>query len=364
MELFHAHKQWAERPADETFDSLDAMHAACVAYRVSAVEASDVPIATLRAEASGEEIMLVGKAGAPARVTNWAFGQLAARADAPAGYLRALPAPLAAQCVNHGLAASVESGDRANLLIHRNGSYVVRALTSDKYDRIWNADITARLLRLVADQPYWHLPLAYSRDPRTEGQMVPRGAYASDHDAFVFLVDTDHPIDGGAGHAMNRGFFVWNSEVGASSFGVMTFLFDHVCGNHIVWGAAGVVEMRVRHVGAAHDRAFRGLAYELRAYAQSSVAGVEADIRKARGIILGANKEKTLDAILSRRIPDLSRKRLSEAYDAAEASPRYGSPGSLWGMVNGITEIAQKTTHTDARMDLDRAAGKLLQIAF
>src|SRR5262249_20738678 len=139
--LFKAHHQWSTRPADETFDSVHAMHEACAAYRRSAATAT-VSLDTLRVEAADGEIQLVGRTGVPARLTNWSFGQLSTRASAPAGYLRSLPATLAAQNLNHGLAAvSKVAGDdeskSANLLFHRNGGLVLRAATSEKYSRIW-----------------------------------------------------------------------------------------------------------------------------------------------------------------------------------------------------------------------------------
>ena len=84
----------------------------------------------LRVEASGTEINLLGKSGIPARLSHHAFGQIAGMAGAPAGYLRELPATLAAQNVNHGLKARGDNS-KAQLLFHSNGSVLLRAITSD-----------------------------------------------------------------------------------------------------------------------------------------------------------------------------------------------------------------------------------------
>ena len=72
------------------------------------------------------------------------------------------------------------------------------------------------------------------------------GLYASDRDVFMFLIDEDHPIEV-RNERLSRGLFIWNSEVGKSSFGLTTFLYRYVCGNHIVWGAENVKEIRIRH---------------------------------------------------------------------------------------------------------------------
>lgn len=367
MNLFKAHLQWKNRPQDETFESIEAMHLACAQYRQQAREATDVPVSSLRVQADDGDIFLVGRKDIPARLTNWAFQQLSQKAGAPPSYLRELPATLAAQNLNHGLSV-VQDDSRANLLLHRNnGDFVARALTSDRYERIWNNDVTDRLLQLTQNQPWWTLPKAYNRFKTEQDarDMVPRGAYASDHDMFVFLVDESHPIKvPGQTTPLKRGFFTWNSEVGQSSYGFMTFLYDYVCGNHICWGVSNVNELRVRHIGDANRRAFGQLAVELRRYADSSVSEVEGAIVQARTKLLGQTKDEVLDTILGRRIPELSRKRLDEAYDIAAREERYGDPRSAWGLVNGLTELNGQSKFTDQRVALDRAAGKVLQMSF
>src|SRR5260221_5740474 len=150
MELFKANRQWATRPDDERFPTIQALHDATRAYYESAREKS-VPFGEVRTEAVEGDVQLVGKAGVPAKLTHWAFGQLCNRIGAPASYLRGLPATLACQNLNHGLAARVKDAvgsAMAKLLFHQNGGLVLRALTSDEYTRIWNWEVAERLLDL------------------------------------------------------------------------------------------------------------------------------------------------------------------------------------------------------------------------
>jgi hypothetical protein len=63
---------------------------------------------------------------------------------APTGYLRDLPAPIAADCLTHGLQRLGNEGNRANALFHSNGNFICRAFTSDDYARIWNWEICHR----------------------------------------------------------------------------------------------------------------------------------------------------------------------------------------------------------------------------
>jgi hypothetical protein len=385
MELFKASRQWAVRPEDERFSSLEEMHAACAGYRGQAAEAR-VRYADLRVEPDGSEVALVGGAGLTAKLTHWAFGQLAARAGAPASYLRDLPATLAASCMNHGLAERAHNGDMAKLMFHRNGSLILRATTGVDYSRIWNSDITESLLALPGDG--WRVPparparsgqrgtrVATAADVLRAGgfglsinigdEIAPAGLYASDHDMFAFMVNESRQIAGPDGTPLSRGVFVWNSEVGGGSFGAMTFYYRHVCGNHIVWGASGVEEVRLRHVGQAVPKAFRVLRVELRKYADSSASDEQATLARSATVEIAATKDDVIDAIFRRRIAGLTRARIGEAYDEAESRyPVDGNPRTAWGLAQGVTRLSQKSAYADERVELDKAAGKVLQIKF
>jgi hypothetical protein len=386
MELFKASRQWAQRPDDERFSTLEELHGVCISYRGKAAE-STAPYADLEVVSDGPEVKLAGREQT-ALFSHWAFGQLSQRVGAPPSYLRALPASLAATCLNHGLKARVaeSNGDNAALMFHRNnGDLLLRAVTSDLYTRIWNADITGRLLGLGDG---WRVPPARPcRDgqagarPATEADLLrrdgfslsinvgdliaPAGLYASDHDMFAFMVNEDRRISDGTAEGLSRGFFCWNSEVGASSFGIMTFLYRNVCGNHIVWGASGVNELRIRHVGNADDKAFGALQGELVRYADSSASDEEAKIEAAKRYELGQTKDEVLDKVFGFRLASLSREKIGQGYELAAAHADLdGSPRSAWGLAQGLTRLSQTLPYADARVALDRAAGKVLQIAF
>lgn len=393
MELFKAARQWSSRPADERFWTLRDMHAACISYYREARE-SVVPYADLRVQAEDGEVLLVGKANIPARLTNYAFAQLSARVGAPPSYLTELPATLAAQNLNHGLAVRAANGDKdkAKLLVHANGSILARCLVSEKYQRIWNFEIAARLADLEQDgwrappaRPFPNCPehmirtateadvsrsLKSGLSVKVGDKIGPAGLYASDRDMFVFLVNEGNPLTNPADPAtpLNRGFFCWNSEVGDASFGIMSFLYDAVCGNHIVWGAREVEEIRIRHLGSARDKAFSQIAVGLKAYADASTSEDQAKIKAAQDFQIAAKKEDVIEAVIAfaskRRINVLSRKVVDAAFEVAANTPRFGSPTSPWGLSQGLTVLSQDKAHADARVDLDRAAGKLLEIAF
>lgn len=384
MELFRASRQWAERPDDERFASIQDLHDAVSSYRGSAREAT-IPFASLRTEARDGEVVLVGKANNPARLTNWSFGQLATSIGAPASYLRNLPATLAAQNLNHGLANTTDRTDR-NLLLHQNGDLLARSLTSEKYTRIWNSDLTSRLLRLP--DLGWQVPPAR---PVREGQkgtrkaahadllrgasfglsikegdlIAPAGLYASDHDMFVIMVQNDKRIsEPGNPDGLARGFMIGNSEVGASSLWIVQFLYRMVCGNHIIWGAKDVKEFRTRHIGNADERTFRELHGTIVKYANDSASDEEAKIQKAAKFVLGGTKDEVIDRLFGIRTLGLSRKTLNAAYDATVVNEPNLDPTTVWGVAQGLTRVSQDSPYADERHAADRAAGKVLSIAF
>lgn len=396
--LYEASAQWANRPDDERFGSLSEMRAATKSYADHSREKM-VAIDDLRVEADNGNLALVGKAGSHAAITNYAFGQLSYNAGAPAKYLRSLPATLAAQNINYGLkeAAKENPGKPLNLLFQHatdGSNRTTRAITSEKYDRVWNYEVIDAIARNLAANG-WVVPPAR---PARSGQkgtrkataadilpnqgdfglavkegddIAPAGLYASDHDMFAFLVNHNDPVFDGK-KFLNRGVFVANSEVGDGSLWLKAFTYDNVCGNHIIWGVSKATEISVRHLKGASGgktlRNFMGKWYVLSRELPTSDV-MAAQIKAAQGKEIAGTKEEVLDAVFSfgksRNLNALTRTAITGAYAIAEKTPRYGAPNTVWGLLNGLTEYSQTgSVHTDDRTALDIQAGRLMDMAF
>jgi len=355
MELFHANKQWSTRPADERFASIRELYDATKAYAATARE-NKVSASAIRTEAIDGNVQLVGRASNPAQLTHWAFGQLSQRVGAPPSYLRDLPATLACQNLNHGLAKLPEDYS-ANLLFHSNGSLLLRAFTSDEYARIWNWEVAERLLTLESQGWKPAMPTINKTDHDFPA------LYASDHDMFAFVCNDSAIIrEPGNPDGLMRGVIVQNSEVGASALKLTRFLYRAMCSNHIIWGASKVMEISVRHIGNARDR-WTGYSAELRRYAEQGAAQDEERISSARTVRIGDTKEQVLDRLFGMRSLNLSRKTLDAGYDATKPE-QDGSPNTVWGMVQGLTRHSQTVNYADARTVIDTAAGKLMEANF
>jgi hypothetical protein len=359
MELFKAHQQWKNRPADERFPSLEALYTQTKHYADIAQE-KRVPFSEMRVENVNGDVQLVGRANVPAQLTHWAFGQLCARVGAPASYMRDLPATLACQNLNHGLAQRIDNKDNnanANLMFHQNGGLLLRSIMTDEYSRIWNHEVAERLVGLQSQG--WE---AARPDIRAEIGDFP-ALYASDHDMFAFLRNSSLTVEEqGSDGAIYKGVIVENSEVGASALKLTRFLYREMCGNHIIWGASKVLEIKVRHVGNARHK-WGGYFAAIKKYADESVSDIEAKISASKVKYIGADKDTVLDTLFGKHIPGLSRKALEAGYEATVIS-QDGSPRSVWGIVQGLTRYSQTLVHADKRTEIDRAAGKLLEATF
>lgn len=358
MQIFKANKQWATRPADERFPTIQALYDATRAYAQEA-KTKDVAVADLRVEAAEGDVNLVGKQGIPARFTHWAFGQLCRRLSAPADFLRELPPTLASQVLNNRLANLTGKVEDAvsSLLFHANGGLLLRAITSDKYQRVWNHEVAERLLGLEGQG--WK-PATPDRVLVDESELGVTALYASDHDMFAFVKHSDAVVkEAGSTEPLYRGLIVENSEVGASALKVTRFLYRYMCENHIIWGASEVGEVALRHVGSVKEK-FNLWYAEAKRYAEESVSDEEAKIAAAKSKLIGASKEEVLDALFGKRSLGLSRKTLDGGYEAI-VPEQDGDPNTVWGFVQGLTRYSQLEPYADARTAIDKAAGKVLE---
>lgn len=348
--------QWFSRPADQRFLTLDALKAK-VDERKSQYVARDAAMDCMQVQSTAEGgIVLQDKDGSsPAKLTHWAFGQLAARASAPAGYLRKLPAEIAVQALQWSMEtheAKSDEGNDVKLLIQQNGETYLRAATSPTYGRIYDADVVSAIVRSV-DQSIWRVPSAsYSgTDPLRATTL-----YASDHDIFIFLVDEGRTIEAG-GENLKRGFYVWNSEVGASTFGLASFTYDRVCDNRIIWNCGNFKELRIRHTSGGPHRFMAHAAPTLRAFAESSGKLIAATVVEAKATTVGKDRKSVLEWMAAR---GFTKPQAVRAYEKAEEDPRGYDPRTVWALVQGATDAAHEIGFQDDRVEMETKAGKLL----
>jgi hypothetical protein len=357
--LMEANHQWNTRPADERFETLDALRESVHGRRLRS-RSLDIDKCNIFAEADNGGIV-INKTITPCAPSHWAFGQLCQASkingvSAPASYLRQLPARLAVDCLNQGL----RGGDRdahkfMTIASEDGGTNTLQAVTSTTYGRIWDADCVDAVQRVVERTGgKFYNPLDWNKKPS--------GLYASDHDVFMFMIDGGSLLDAGPRAQLNRGFIVWNSETGAKTFGMMTFLFNVVCGNHIIWGAQEVNKLTIRHTSGGPYRFDSQAAPALRAYVDSSPAPMVDAVKRAQDRIIWDGKPGSMDGLLdwTAKHGKFTRSEVTEAIRFAKAEE--GDCRTLWQLVQGFTAYARGFDFVDARVDLEKRAGALLNI--
>lgn len=373
MELMAASRQWANRPADERFWTLQEM---LEVTRQAAMHGQSVQtsIANCRIVNKNDDLVLETE-DKTYGFNNWSFGQFCRRVGAPDSYIQSLPADIATNALNYNIEQN--GGLPANIWFDERNN-VARAITSNSYKRIFNYEIIEALINLPGD---WTTPPAMaidSNDPRNRrataedcrsstlikvGDLIgPAGLYASDRDMFAFRVCPGSRINDGSEHGLSRGFFIRNSEVGNASFEIVKFMYRYVCGNHIVWGASNVEKLSIRHIGSANNRAFGALGNQLKSYTEKSALDDEAMINRLRNTNIADNYEDLEDELF-RRQKLANKKDIKNAYKLGEEYEDIdGNPLTYWGFAQAMTRLSQLEEHADSRNKLDMAAGKLLNI--
>jgi hypothetical protein len=346
--------------------------------------ASDDPLALIRAAAgataaqaasamfttdeTASGLALVSAAGHAYRPSHHAFTQLSQLAGAPAGYLRSLPAAMAADCLNYGL-GHARDVEEIGLLLQRNGDSTLRAATGPNYGRIWDDEIVSTLVDLYGDGVSGRFRVPGEFGQRVAVTQENTTLYAGDRDMFVFLTDEENRIempnrrDGKSG-ALARGFMVYNSEVGSRSFGIETFLFDYVCMNRIIWGAANHQTFRMRHTSGAPERWLEQLQPALRSYADASTEGVTELIEAARAKRIaktegGDTNAEAVNNFLLRRFTKAQANGISAAHLLEEGRPIE----TLWDASVGATAYAKGIEWQNERVEIERKGGELLELA-
>ncbi|MCA3586379.1 MAG: DUF932 domain-containing protein [Methylocystis sp.] len=365
--------EWFSRPDDERFLSLDELMAS-VRGRAERSTTRTVDSAVVRVEASREDperlALILPGADAPVAPTHWSFGQLASLVGAPASYLRQLPAALAGINLQYGL--SSHRAEQIKTLEARNGRTELRAVTGPDYGRIYDHELVSAVQRIAGNgtgDTRWKVPGVLDwrtgvYNPHVDVSRDTTTLYASDRDVFLFLVDDLNTIEAGrlpdgSPDLYFRGFYCWNSEVGAKTLGIASFYLRAVCQNRNLWGVEDFEEITIRHSKYAAGRFAHEAAPTLLRFADSSPMPFVNGIRQARERIVARTDEDRTEFLRKRGFSKGETAKIIETVLTEEGHP----PSSVFDFVQGITAVARTRPHQDARLELEGRAKKLLDRA-
>ena len=365
--------EWFSRPDDERYLSLSELYAS-VKGRAEHSRTRTVESAAIRVEAHRDDpenlALILPEADAPVAPTHWSFGQLASLVSAPAAYLRQLPAPLAGINLQYGLTS--HRAEQIKTLETEDGRTELRAVTGPDYGRIYDHELVAAVQKIAGNgtgDTRWKVPgtLDWSSgvyNPMVDITKDTTTLYASDRDVFLFLVDDMNPIEAGklpdgSPDLYFRGFYCWNSEVGAKTLGIASFYLRAVCQNRNLWGVEDFQEISIRHSKYAANRFAHEAAPALTRFADSSPQSFVEGIRAARERIVARSDDDRTDFLRKRGFSKAETARIVETVLAEEGRP----PESVFDFVQGISAVARSKPQQDARLELEGKAKKLLERA-
>lgn len=185
--------------------------------------------------------------------------------------------------------------------------------------------------------------------------------YASDRDVFLFLVDDLNPIEAGklpdgSPDIFFRGFYCWNSEVGARTLGIASFYLRAVCQNRNIWGVEDFEEIAIRHSKYAASRFALEAEPALMQFAESSPMPFVNGIKAARERIVARDDEDRAAFLRKRGFSKAETTKIIDTVLTEEGHP----PASIFDFVQGITRVARDKQHQDVRLEMEGRAKKLL----
>ena len=426
--LTQASAQWASRPADERFVSLTALHEHALTIRRQSAS-KVVSSRALECRPAGDNprggIEVFGANGVGYAPTHHAFAQLAARANAPAAYLRTLPAPIACDALNYGYKfgrqaedvgvliqrapipntlanAHVSTNDMADSLVY---TYAARTLPPGMRPGLMgdaqDADVSAMLRQPIADAKA--TPAAPVGSVNTMRAVTgPRYGRVWNHeitrqltDRFGDGVSGDWRVPGEFGksvdvtrenttlYASDRDMFVFladevnrvkitdrrNGESGSLARGF--FVWNSEVGDKSLGVAMFLFDYACRNRIVWGARGFKEIKLRHTVSAPDRWLEEVAPVLNAYHDMAADPIETALKAAQAKRIDDLDAflaSRNMAANMAAKMSAAHmleeGRPiETLWDATTALTAHAKTVAYQDERVALERMAGSFIDLA-
>jgi hypothetical protein len=349
-----AKDQLFSRPPEDHFEDFGSLSATArdQKRRCATVDAKDTTVLFLP---DGDSVQF---GDAALRLNHYALAQLASMARVPMPLLERLDTETRVRVLNETFPrnrryrTALVDGDR------------LRCLTSDRYERVWDADILEEIERWLLPSGFIPaMPTINTDEKGTNllGNTKP-ALFRSDRDSFAFFYGDKSPGDDGFG-GLRKGIVVFNSEVGAKSFGFQTFYFREMCANFLIWDATGMKARSARHTGAVRGvvREFREDLQEIGAVLTTGELDAFEVARTMRFVPEGPSERDQAVQRLVRefRLPE------ADAMEVADLVRAPENPGTFtyWGVANGITSASKSLAYAGDRSDMSEVAGRVLSMA-
>ena len=197
------------------------------------------------------------------------------------------------------------------------------------------------------DAPEILTTLAEVFDPE---KFVLKGSFINEERLHLRMIDkTMLNING---EDLYAGITLDSSDVGRSGLSVKFFIWKQVCTNGLVISKSAAKMFKQKHIGINHDDFAEGLSIGLNAFydLKDKVAD---SIKATREIPLSDDLEALIEDV--KTTTNLSKEAAEKIVEVMQV--KYAP--NRWGLINGITEVAQDYT-LETRLQLEEIAGNML----
>lgn len=275
-----------------------------------------------------------------ANISRFALGQLSSKIGVPARYIE--------KCVESGRIDLAQENVNSWLLDYEKDLFLreykgsIRGVLSSKYS--------------VCDS---HEILEVVKDSVSLSDFKVKGSFLNEERLHVRLISKEMlPIDG---EDLFAGLFIDSSDVGRSILTVRFGIYKQVCTNGLVVSRAGGVLFQQKHIGISSEEFHNGLVASLKnvdVLKENAVEWVKlAKSKNSWGYNADNLTQQEMEEFIARirSVANLSETSATKVINLMQT--KYGS--SQWGLINGLTEVAQDYT-LERRLDIEKVAGNLL----
>lgn len=362
------------RPADSNYDSMDTLLKVAKEEmdqsRTLKIQGSDIAFST-----SDGVFNLKIDGQHPLPLTNYSLSQVAGMAKIPSIVLERLHKRGRDDLVVDNLDTlfpNKRSETKFVLVRDRfddmgNIDSVARAVNGGQYARLWDYEMFIEMEDFLVSESFTpELPehkVGAVRNALMHG--LDSGLFRGDECSFGFFFAKDE-LEGDSEDlgGLKPGMMVWNSEVGARSFGFHTFYYHEQSGSIIIWTPANHKRKRFVHRGYNIRRAFKEYVGTLEDVAnnfQTRYTDDLATFNLAAQTPFAADDNAAVEKL--NKSFKMSASNARAAIMAAKKSQNsYGLPLSVWNVALGIAWEAGQTARAESLVDDTMVATKMMRI--
>lgn len=278
-------------------------------------------------------------------LTDWATTQLAGKLEIPVRYFKKCPPELQAQNFNHW-AQNTETNWLLRSRSAGNENVIRAVLAAGKYSKLDNGHIVEMLKQILGD--------GSKTDYDINMWNLDDGGF---HLRLTFpdLTTNIGTLSDGKPDTHRVGLHIANSEVGKRSVLITPLVYRLVCTNGLMRWTSDGDSLQLRHVYLKENEIYGRVATAIGtalkagdAMIQQLVQAKETEIEDPLAIIRQMSEAKQYSQAMTDTLI------MSYAMNQAQTGQ------NLFSVVQAITETAQKSSHPDYRIEMEKDAADLL----